>query len=410
MKQIIFLLACLLLSSLLFSQISINTTGANPDNSAMLDIQSTSKGLLIPRMTTTQRNSISNPANSLLIFNTTTNCFEWYNSSFSQWVQISCGCTSVPSVPNANAASSITNTSFIANWNVSSGATNYFLDVATDNTFTNFVSGFNNLNVGNVTNYNITGLTCGQTYYYRVRANNACGTSNNSNTITVSTIGCTISCGTQQWINSNMDVGIMVNDGDQNNDSEIEKYCYNNTPSNCSNYGGLYQWAEAMQFPFNYNNSASVPFYNCDPCGSGSPQGICPSDYHIPTDFEFSRYEWCVETTISPTGSTSLNNFQTLTDWRGSTSTAGPGYKMKATSLNSPAWNGNNVSGFKALPGGYRGWAGGFNEITNSANFWTATANGITGAYYRYLHTVYNTIYRGLQNRTCGYSVRCIKN
>ncbi len=55
--------------------IAINTDGSTPDASAMLDITSISKGLLVPRMTTTQQNAISLPANGLLIYNTTDNTF-----------------------------------------------------------------------------------------------------------------------------------------------------------------------------------------------------------------------------------------------------------------------------------------------------------------------------------------------
>jgi hypothetical protein len=74
------------------------------------------------------------------------------------------------------------------------GATTYYLDVATDVGFTSFVPGYNNLNVGNVTSYNVTGLNCGTTYYYRVRAGNSCGTSPNSNSISVTTGGCPFRC------------------------------------------------------------------------------------------------------------------------------------------------------------------------------------------------------------------------
>jgi hypothetical protein len=72
-----------------FSQgVSINTTGAASDNSAILDISSTSQGLLVPRLTTVQRDDISSPALSLLIFNTTTNCFESFVNGL--WYSISC--------------------------------------------------------------------------------------------------------------------------------------------------------------------------------------------------------------------------------------------------------------------------------------------------------------------------------
>jgi hypothetical protein len=52
-----------------------------PNTSSILDITSTTKGLLIPRMTTTQRNAISTPATGLEIYNTTTNAFNHYNGS-----------------------------------------------------------------------------------------------------------------------------------------------------------------------------------------------------------------------------------------------------------------------------------------------------------------------------------------
>lgn len=52
------------------AQVAINGAGAPPDNSAMLDVQSTSKGLLIPRMSGSQIAAIPNPANGLIVFDT----------------------------------------------------------------------------------------------------------------------------------------------------------------------------------------------------------------------------------------------------------------------------------------------------------------------------------------------------
>lgn len=59
----------------LSAQVAINTDGSAPDNSAMLDVKSTSKGLLAPRMTLVQRDAILNPANGLIIFCTDNNQF-----------------------------------------------------------------------------------------------------------------------------------------------------------------------------------------------------------------------------------------------------------------------------------------------------------------------------------------------
>lgn len=124
------------------------------------------------------------------------------NGNISVTAQNSCGTSTprtlavtvnpgTPAIPTANAGSGAGCTSFTANWSASANATTYFLDVSTSTTFSSFVSGFNNLNVGNVTSRGITGLTAGTTYYYRVRANNSCGTSLNSSIITFATLPAT---------------------------------------------------------------------------------------------------------------------------------------------------------------------------------------------------------------------------
>lgn len=92
-----------------------------------------------------------------------------------------------PTAPTATAASSILDTTFSANWNSVTGATSYRLDVATDAGFTSFVSGFNDLNVGNVVTYSVTGLAANTTYFYRIRAVNSGGTGASSNTISPTT-------------------------------------------------------------------------------------------------------------------------------------------------------------------------------------------------------------------------------
>ncbi|HXH20054.1 MAG TPA: choice-of-anchor D domain-containing protein [Chitinophagales bacterium] len=99
----------------------------------------------------------------------------------------------IPPTPTANAASSIANTSFTANWTTVSGVTGYRLDVATDNGFTSFVSGYNNLYVPgqSTASQSVTGLTAGTTYYYRVRSASQYTVgefaSGNSGTITATT-------------------------------------------------------------------------------------------------------------------------------------------------------------------------------------------------------------------------------
>jgi hypothetical protein len=92
-----------------------------------------------------------------------------------------------PEAPATDAATDVTTDSFSSNWGASSGATGYRLDVSTVADFSTFVSGFNNLDVGNVTTYSVTGLASATTYYYRVRAVNDAGASVSGDVSSVTT-------------------------------------------------------------------------------------------------------------------------------------------------------------------------------------------------------------------------------
>jgi hypothetical protein len=72
-------------------------TGGPTDASAVFEASSTTQGTLITRLTTAQRNAIIAPANSLLIFNTTTQCLEIYIGG--SWISITCGGCSIPATP-----------------------------------------------------------------------------------------------------------------------------------------------------------------------------------------------------------------------------------------------------------------------------------------------------------------------
>jgi hypothetical protein len=83
MKKLSFFIVLILLkASTLFSQIGISTDASTPDNSAILDVKSTNKGMLVPRMTLSQRNAISNPAKGLILFCTDNGQF-YFNSGTS---------------------------------------------------------------------------------------------------------------------------------------------------------------------------------------------------------------------------------------------------------------------------------------------------------------------------------------
>ncbi len=82
------LIALLVLSSLnLTAQVGINSDGSAPDASAMLDVKSTTSGLLIPRMTAANRDNIVSPATGLLVYVTDDNSFYYFDGA--NWVNLS---------------------------------------------------------------------------------------------------------------------------------------------------------------------------------------------------------------------------------------------------------------------------------------------------------------------------------
>ena len=80
MKELL-VMPCALFLQLSFGQVAINSTNTLPHSSSMLDITSNSKGILIPRMTTVERNAIVSPAKGLMVFDNDTNSFWDYNGS-----------------------------------------------------------------------------------------------------------------------------------------------------------------------------------------------------------------------------------------------------------------------------------------------------------------------------------------
>jgi uncharacterized protein (TIGR02145 family) len=74
-----------------FAQVGISTDASSPDNSAMLDVKSTNKGVLFPRMIQTEIEAIASPANGLVVYCTTYDKFFVYRSSQNKWKEIAFG-------------------------------------------------------------------------------------------------------------------------------------------------------------------------------------------------------------------------------------------------------------------------------------------------------------------------------
>ena len=171
MKNIVTVLTIFLISGMsVLAQVGINTDNSAPDPSAMLEVKSTSRGLLPPRMTHAQMIGIVNPANGLIIY--CTDCSNSGNGALSMflngaWYIFNPSCL-VPLIPAAGthvpAATQIT-----WDWNPVPDATGYKWNTA------NNYSGATDM--GTATTKIETGLTCNTAYIRYAWAYNACGNS-----------------------------------------------------------------------------------------------------------------------------------------------------------------------------------------------------------------------------------------
>jgi uncharacterized protein (TIGR02145 family) len=189
----------------------------------------------------------------------------------------------------------------------------------------------------------------------------------------------TVQIGAQCWMAENLNIGTMINgSGNQTNNGVIEKYCYSDNTANCDIYGGLYQWNEMMQ----YTTTPEV-------------QGICPEEWHLPTDAEYCTVTQFIDFTVNCN----------ISGWSGTD----VGTKMKSTTGWYGGGNGTNESGFTALPGGWCGSNGNFGNLLILGVFWSSSEYDI-GARSRYLDYYSATIYLFTSEKNAGYSVRCVKD
>ncbi|WP_131453995.1 hypothetical protein [Neotamlana sedimentorum] len=130
MKNIIFTILLLLSNFCSFSQVGIGTT--NPDDGAILQLESTTGAFVPPRVTTVQMNAIPTPLDGALVFNTTNNSLYTYKNS--HW-------------------SSLENNTLVVNREFANG--NTALSTA-DNTYFDLPIGISDVIVNNTDVYNVT--------------------------------------------------------------------------------------------------------------------------------------------------------------------------------------------------------------------------------------------------------------
>jgi uncharacterized protein (TIGR02145 family) len=209
----------------------------------------------------------------------------------------------------------------------------------------------------------------------------------------------TVEIGGQCWLAENLNVGTMLAAGTTEpniNDAVIEKWCYGNDPNNCDEYGGLYNWDEAMR--------------GSEVAGA---QGICMEGWHIPTDNEINILENYVIDHINSASSQYICDMSTVgwqrcADDNGANSggTYGAGKSLKAVGQG----NGTDDVGFSGKLAGYRGTNGSYYYLGSYLYLWSSTPSSSTNAFSRILYPSYSTVYRNSINRGNGFSVRCLKD
>ncbi len=288
-----------------FSQVAINTDGSAPDASAMLDIKSTTKGVLLPRMTNNQIQLITSPADGLFVYSTDDSKVYCFNSSDNEWKEIDYGA----------------------------------------GTIAPFICGTNTVTDSDGNTYN------------------------------------TVLIVSQCWMAENLNIGTRIDgNNSQTNNNIMEKYCYDDDDANCTIYGGLYQWDEMMQYT-----------------STEGSQGICPSGWHIPTDYEWKQLEIALGMSQGEAGNSG---------WRGTNE----GGKMKETGTshwNTPNTGATNESGLTALPGG-TSLGNFFGAIGEANNFISSSGTTANSKWFRHLSYNSEQVYRSTESKLYSRSVRCI--
>jgi uncharacterized protein (TIGR02145 family) len=428
----------MLLATSLSAQVSVTSDGSSPDPSAMLDVKSTSRGVLIPRMELSALNlasPVSSPAVGLLVYNTATAGtspntvvpgFYFWNGT--KWSPVNLQDGSSPGdmlywdgfqwsvVPSGNQGEmlvlwnnapiwgggidiSTTSVSSITAFEAASGGTissstgmpvtargvcwNTSGNPLVDNDHTVDGNG-----TGSFTSQ-LSGLLPNTLYHLRAYANNSLGTSY-GNEVTFSTTAAPFICGTSSFTDSrdNKSYQTVVAAG--------KCWMKQNLNIGTRINAGVSQQNNGTIEKYCYNNDTAA----CTVYGgwyqwgemmqystTEGVQGICPAGWHLP----------------------SVNEWNDLTASQGGETVAGGKLKEAGTAhWSTPNTGATNESGFTALPGGLIYGSNSQNMFTNGI-WWTSTQAGSSYAYYRAMDNNSATVTSiAFQPKSLGLSVRCL--
>jgi uncharacterized protein (TIGR02145 family) len=170
----------------------------------------------------------------------------------------------------------------------------------------------------------------------------------------------TVKLGAQCWMAANLNFGTQIpSSAMQRDNCTVEKYCFNDIPSNCSTFGGLYQWDEMMQFE-----------------AVESIQGLCPPGWHVPSENEWNTLF----------GQYISNGFA--------------GSPLKYT----------GYSGFNAFLNGIRFDNRNWNFDAFATFLWSSTSHGPVKAWAHAMNSFNPSVSYYPGNRSNAFYIRCMKN
>ena len=343
-------LATLFFASTSNAQVGVGLPAENIHPSAELEVKSTTKGFLPPRMTKAERDAIVTPAAGLLIYQTDgdlNNTAGLYFYDGAAWKNGAGATGAVGSAGATGAAGKDGNVEF-QNFKVSTTSDTLYL------TNGNYVI--------------IPGISLSNppTSGFGPALVDIDGNSYK-----------TVYIGKQLWMAENLKVS-KYNDG-----TIIKQYSFDPVPNTVGAWSNYYS-----SVTYDATFGKLYNWYVVSPITDGN-KNVCPIGWHVPTDAE-----WTI-----------------LTEYLGGEFVAGG--KMKeigTTNWNSPNSSATNISLFTGLPAGFQDQNGFYNSIKSIGFWWSASDSTTDSAWIRILDSNTGGVLRISESKRWGFSIRCLKD
>ncbi len=355
MKKYLLVLTSAFIITSVNAQVKVGTSAGAPHASSVMELESTSKGFLPPRMTTAQRDAISSPAVGLVVYNTERACLETYDGSI--W-----DCIAKSDAPVTSRFGRLGST-----FTTPHGSASTAFSTNTDCSNKIISTGYTPTNCAGTT-------TVGANSYSRVFINGQCWLQTNLKEFPNAFSGYT----TTSWLNTPAD------------DKGYWGYYNASDTTGASGWGAtepfagaglIYQWSAAM------NNSITE-----------RAQGVCPTGFHVPSDCEWKFLEHGLGMSVATQDS--ISTFRTSGN--------------VGSQLGNFTSGGTNSSGFTALISPSRLYTtGAFGSSTGGLGLWTSTSDNTTNtkrAIRRGLTPSSTGVQRNPYPNALGSSLRCLRD